>query len=215
MKASQNCIDMIKRFEGCVLQVYLDAVGIKTLGYGHTGSDVNALPVGARISQQQADYYLSIDIIRFENNVNKYDPVYHWTQSEFDALVSFAFNLGSIDKLTNKGTRNKEIIAKKILEYDKAGGKVLSGLTKRRKAEHDLFVYGKVESELPTLKVGSKGEYVKNVQIYLSLLGYQVGKIDGIYGNQTASCVKHYQEENGLKIDGIWGKQCWNSADKK
>lgn len=140
MNISQNGITLIKKFEGCVLQVYLDAVGVKTLGYGHTGADVNALPVGARISQAQADTFLMSDIARFEKNVNRYDSQYHWSQNEYDALCSFAFNVGSIDQLTANGTRTKQTIADKMLEYNRAGGKVLDGLTNRRKAERQLFL---------------------------------------------------------------------------
>ena len=57
---------------------------------------------------------------------------YNWNQNEFDALVSFAYNIGSIDGLTASGSRSKEEIADKIQAYNKAGGKVLSGLIRRR-----------------------------------------------------------------------------------
>lgn len=72
----------------------------------------------------------------------------------------------------------------------------------------------KIESDTPTLKIGSSGDYVKHVQLYLSLLGYQIGKVDSIYGVQTAGCVKEYQMDKGLKVDGIWGKECWKSVGK-
>lgn len=68
--------------------------------------------------------------------------------------------------------------------------------------------------DAPTLRIGSKGDAVKHVQLYLSLLGYQIGTIDGIYGSQTSNCVKEYQMEHSLMVDGIWGKQCWESTGK-
>lgn len=71
--------------------------------------------------------------------MDKYSA-YNWTQPEFDALVSFAYNIGSIDGLTAKGTRTRSEIAAKILEYNKAGGKVLSGLIRRRQEERKLFL---------------------------------------------------------------------------
>ena len=142
MVTSQNGIDFIKRYEGCVLKVYLDAIGVKTLGYGHTGADVNVLPVGTQITKEQAELFLKQDLSKFESNVSRYDSVYHWTQNEFDALVSFAYNVGSIDQLTANGTRDKSVIAEKILLYNKAGGKVLAGLTNRRKAEQQMFLGG-------------------------------------------------------------------------
>lgn len=216
MKISQSGIDLIKQFEGCRLQAYkpVPTEQYWTIGYGHYGPDVNA---GMVINQAQADAYLREDLIKFENKVNKFDGVYHWTQNEFDAMVSFAYNIGSIDGLTSNGTRTKEVIADKIPLYNKAGGKVLAGLTKRRNAERNLFLGNKITETVinPVLKIGSKGDYVKSVQTYLSILGYQVGNIDGIYGKQTATSVKQYQESNGLKVDGIWGSQCWNSVKKQ
>ncbi len=71
--------------------------------------------------------------------MDKYSA-YNWNQNEFDALVSFAYNIGSIDGLTAKGARTRSEIAAKILEYNKAGGKVLAGLTRRRQEERKLFL---------------------------------------------------------------------------
>ena len=79
-------------------------------------------------------------IKQFEGKVAKYDSTYHWNQNQFDALASFAYNVGNIDHLTSNGTRSISVIAQKILSYDKVGGKVNPGLAQRRKAEHDLFL---------------------------------------------------------------------------
>lgn len=142
MKISQKGVDLIKRFEGCKLSVYLDPVGVPTVGYGHTAGLSKGM-VGMGITQSQADLYLSQDLLKYEVRVNKYNAKYQWKQHEFDALVSFAFNIGSIDQLTAKGTRTKKTIAAKILQYTKAGGKVLPGLVKRRQAEYELFTGAK------------------------------------------------------------------------
>lgn len=141
MRISKNGLSLIKRFEGCRLTVYLDPVGVPTVGYGHTAGLTRDM-VGMPITQAVADVYLEQDITKFEQKVNRFNGIYHWTQQEFDALVSFAYNIGSIDKLTQNGKRNKAQIAQAMLSYNKAGGKVLQGLVKRRKAEHDLFVSG-------------------------------------------------------------------------
>lgn len=138
MKTSDIGLNLIKQFEGCKLTAYKCPAGVLTIGYGHTG-DVRA---GKKITQAQADELLKKDVIRFEKHVEKYDNKYHWTQNEFDALVSFAYNIGNIDQLTAKGTRTKAQISAKILEYNKAGGKVLTGLKKRRAAEKALFDSG-------------------------------------------------------------------------
>ena len=139
MVVSSDGLNLIKEFEGCQLKVYKDPVGIKTVGYGHTGADVNAMRVGAKITQAEADEYLRKDTEKAQANVNSFDGKYHWTQPQFDALVSFAFNLGSINQLTANGTRSIAQISAKIPAYNKAGGKVLPGLTRRRNAEKALF----------------------------------------------------------------------------
>lgn len=138
-KTSQKGIDLIKSFEGCWLESYKAVPTEKyyTIGYGHYGFDVSA---GMVITQAQADAFLVKDLAKFEASVMSYNSKYHWTQSEFDAMVSFAYNVGNIKQLTNNGTRTKEVIADKMLQYTKSGGKVLNGLVKRRKAEHDLFI---------------------------------------------------------------------------
>lgn len=136
MKTSQNGINLIKQFEGCKLTAYKCPAGIWTIGYGHTAG----VKAGQSITQAQADAYLCEDLTKFEQHVAKYDKQYAWTQNQFDAMVSFSYNIGNIDQLTANGTRNKDTIANKILLYNKAGGKVLAGLSKRRNAERELFV---------------------------------------------------------------------------
>lgn len=142
MKTSQTGIDLIKKFEGCRLDAYKCPAGVWTIGYGHTAG----VTAGQKISPAQAEAYLRADLEKYEKNVEKYNDRYRWTQNEFDAMVSFAYNLGSIDKLTVRGTRTKAVIAEKMLLYNKAGGKVLDGLTKRRKEEQKLFLAGAEEN---------------------------------------------------------------------
>lgn len=142
MKTSQAGIDLIKKFEGCRLDAYKCPAGVWTIGYGHTAG----VTAGQKISSAQAEAYLCADLEKYEKKVEKYEDRYRWTQNEFDAMVSFAYNLGSIDKLTANGTRSKTVIAEKILLYNKAGGKVLDWLTKRRQAERELFLAGKKEN---------------------------------------------------------------------
>lgn len=136
MKTSKNGIDLIKKFEGCRLTAYRCAADVPTIGYGHTAG----VKMGQAITQAQAEGFLKDDLIKYEKNVEKYDSKYCWNQNEFDALVSFAFNIGSVDQLIAYGTRDRETIAERILQYNKAAGKVLEGLTKRRKAERELFI---------------------------------------------------------------------------
>ncbi len=134
---SNEGLALIKKFEGCRLTAYQDSVGIWTIGYGHTAN----VAQGQTITQAQADNYLKSDCASAEKSVNGYNHKYHWSQNQFDALVSFTFNCGSgnLHTLLNHGQRTISEISAKITAYNKAGGKVLQGLVNRRKAEKELF----------------------------------------------------------------------------
>lgn len=138
MKTSDLGIQLICRFEGLKTDAYKDAVGIPTIGYGHT----KGVQMGMKITKEQAIEFLKEDLVKAENAVNKYNAKYNFSQNQFDALVSFAFNIGSIDQLTAKGTRTIEKIAECIPKYNKAGGKKLQGLVNRRQAELEMFKSG-------------------------------------------------------------------------
>ena len=212
LKTGQAGLNLIKQFEGCRLTAYRCPAGVWTIGYGHTGN----VAAGQTITQAEADRQLVSDVEKYEKQVNKYFDKYRWNQNEFDALVSFAFNVGSIDQLTAKGTRSRTVIAEKILLYDKAAGKVLAGLTKRRKAEQELFLKANnvpVAKTRATVKKGSRGEDVIYLQKQLSILGYSVGAVDGIFGVKTLEAVKAFQAENGLVADGIVGKKTWEKLE--
>ena len=136
MKVSKNCISLIIEFEGFRNDTYNDGFGNLTIGIGHCASDVY---VGQHLTDSEVYALFYSDITRFEENVNKYDYKYKWTQNEFDALVSFAFNIGSIDELVRYGDLNKKDICDRMLLYCHAGGEVVAGLQRRRKAEVELF----------------------------------------------------------------------------
>lgn len=213
MRTSQNGINLIKKFEGCQLTAYKCPAGVWTIGYGHTAG----VKEGQTITQAQADAYLLEDLAKFERMVEKYDSKYTWSQNQFDALVSFAYNIGSIDQLTANGTRTKEEISDKILLYNKASGQVLSGLTRRRMAEKALFTTFDTSlarnAERATLKSGSRGADVTYLQQRLTTKGYGVGSIDGIFGNKTLEAVKAFQAENNLSVDGIVGAKTWAALE--
>lgn len=137
MKTSDNGINLIKSFEGLLLESKQDVGGVWTIGYGHT----SGVKSGMKITESQAVEFLKSDLANAEKSVNNLLTYYNFNQNEFDALVSFTFNCGSgnLLKLTNNHRRNKGEIADKILLYNKAGGQVLKGLVRRRQAERDLF----------------------------------------------------------------------------
>ena len=140
MEASEIVIQMIREFEGLRLEAYLDPTGVPTIGYGHTGDDVK---MGDLISKYWAEDLLRRDLRKVEDAVNELDVA--TTQGQFDALVSFAFNLG-VNRL-NKSTLLKRIrdgdsrkaITQEWMRWVYAGDKRLNGLVKRRAWEIHRF----------------------------------------------------------------------------
>jgi lysozyme len=146
MKASQNAIELIKRFEGCRYNPYRDSVGLWTVGYGHLIGDGKSLPSGYNrvFTQKEIDDLLVNDFTRFESGINMLIRV-PLSQNKFDALCSFCYNLGM--GTFQKSTLLKDInasmwdaAANDILKFHFAGGVSIPGLVKRRQAEHDLFI---------------------------------------------------------------------------
>ena len=157
---TNKCIKLVKKFEGLYKKAYRDEVGVWTIGYGITNADKSitgaTIKAGLVISEKTADNWLERSLnSKYLQKVMKYDKKYNWNQNEIDALISFAYNIGSIDGLTANGTRSRATIAAKILEYNKAGGKVYRGLT-RRKAERKLFLTATKAKKKAVKKVYAK-----------------------------------------------------------
>ena len=135
---SSNGVVLIKSFEG-FSRVACKAIPTEkylTIGYGHYGKDVKP---NQTITEAEAVKLLVKDLSGFVKKVNKYNRKYGFTQNEFDALVSFCYNVGNIDGLTKNGTRTKAQIADKFLAYSYSGGKYIKGLYNRRVKERNLF----------------------------------------------------------------------------
>lgn len=156
MKISQNGINLIKSFEGCRLESYKAVPTEKyyTIGYGHYGADVKQNMI---ISQAQADRYLVQDLEKFERYVEQYAGKLNLNQNQFDGLVSFTYNCGAgnLKKLVEGRTLSQ--IADAMLQYNHAGGKELAGLTRRRKAERELFIKRDVVIIIGSARIDSKG----------------------------------------------------------
>ncbi|HTH53547.1 MAG TPA: lysozyme [Edaphobacter sp.] len=140
LKYSSAGLELTKQFEGCELTAYQDQVGVWTIGYGHTGTDVKK---GLTITEEQASTLLAADVSWAVTCVNKSVKV-AVNQNQFDAMVDFVFNLGcasfgqsTLLRLLNAG--NFSDAAKEFLRWNRAGGKVVAGLTRRRQAEMALF----------------------------------------------------------------------------
>jgi lysozyme len=139
MNISSAGFDLIKEFEGCRLDAYLDSVGVPTIGYGH----IEGVHMGDKITQEFADQMLMEDVGAKVIGVNKLLKV-QVTQPQFDALVSFAFNLGlgnlkasTLLRKINAGEADQ--CGDEFLRWNRAAGVELAGLTRRREAERDLF----------------------------------------------------------------------------
>jgi len=142
MKTSQQGLKLIERFEGLSLKPYQDCVGLWTIGIGHLIG--KTLPNNRTLTINECYALLASDVKKFELGVARYITA-KLTQNQFDALVSFAFNLGlgtlqrsSLRQKLNRG--DQEGAVKTWLKYNKAGGQVVKGLDLRRKAEVSLFL---------------------------------------------------------------------------
>ena len=139
MNISNEGISLIKKFEGCELEAYQDAVGVWTIGYGHT-KDVRQ---GMSITKEQADNMLINELEEYCDHVEKAVTV-DLTQNQFDALVSWTYNLGPTNlnastMLKVLNNKNYDQVPAQIKRWNKAGGQVLQGLVRRREAEALLF----------------------------------------------------------------------------
>ena len=139
MHTSQKGLDLIKSFEGLRLSAYKDVVGVVTIGYGTT----SGVKMGDTVTKECAEELLREDVQRFEGYVDRLVKV-PLTQGMFDALVSFTYNLGpgALEKSTLLDQLNRgdyDGAAAQFDRWNKAGGKVLAGLVRRRAAERALF----------------------------------------------------------------------------
>jgi lysozyme len=138
---NQVTIDLVKRNEGCKLAAYQDSVRVWTIGYGHTGDDVAE---GLQITQDQAEQLLRRDLEKFQDGVD--DAVSGDTSdNQFGAMVSLAFNIGlghfkTSTVLREHNAGNHQTAADAFLLWNKAGGRVLPGLDRRRREERDLYL---------------------------------------------------------------------------
>ena len=156
MKVSQRCKELIKHHEGVRLKPYRCPAKLWTVGVGHVlYPDQGRLPLDQRdafplkaednrvFSGAEVDGILSADLQRFEAGIAKLFPMV-LAQGQFDALVSFAFNLGlggvQRSTLRQKVLRGEVEAADEFLKFTRGGGKILPGLVKRRNDERALFL---------------------------------------------------------------------------
>ena len=144
-KLSDEGKKLIKAFEGCRLEAYLCSAGVPTIGWGHTAT----VHMGMKISQAQADFLFDRDIALFEKAVDillKKDV----SQSCFDAYVSLAYNIGvgalrASTTLKQLNAGDWKAASESFQWWNKAGGKALAGLSRRRASEVSHWLQGRGE----------------------------------------------------------------------
>lgn len=146
MTVNNATLRLIKEFEGFSANAYKDSTGVVTIGYGTTGrAGVGIDPrMGDTITEAEAEYYLEKAIRKFADQIRPYITA-EINENEFGAFVSLSYNIGPAafkksSALRHFNAGDKEKAAKSILLWNKAGGKVLRGLVRRREAEKALFL---------------------------------------------------------------------------
>ena len=213
MKISEKGLSMIERFEGCLLKASNKLDGVWTIGYGQTGSYYGKrVRRGMTTTKALAHAWLRDHSIKtYEDAVTQAVKV-PLNQNQFDALVSFAYNVGvgalkQSTALRKLNAGDYAGAADALTMWTKCNGKVLAGLVRRRKEERALFLTPVTQAKTGNtdlLRKGDKGDDVKLFQHRLNLLGWQLTE-DGIWGVQTDSAVRGYQYRAGLTVDGIVG----------
>jgi lysozyme len=140
-KASNNLIELIKKFEGFSAKPYLCPAKVVTIGYGNTTrADGSKFKLGDVITQARAEELLLNLLPKYEKTVNTNIKI-ELNQNQFDALVSFCWNCGSSKTLFSLiNQKSEQVYDWWISNYIKGNGKILNGLVKRRKIEADLFI---------------------------------------------------------------------------
>lgn len=159
LRMSLNCRRMIvEPSEGLRLVAYRDCVGVWTVGYGHTSNaGLPQVTPKLRITQAQADHILADDLAVFEEGVARcLNNTAGVLPREFDAMVDLAFNIGlgnfrSSSLLRHYRAGDKATAARDFLSWNRAGGKVVAGLSKRREAERQWFMYGHLAHSVVTV----------------------------------------------------------------
>ena len=213
MRISEKGLAMIEKFEGCLLKASNKLDGVWIIGYGQTGRYYGKrVRRGMTTTKAEAHAWLRDHSIKtYEDAVTQAVKV-PLNQNQFDALVSFTYNVGV-------GALKQSTALRKLNAGDYAGAadaltmwtkcrrKVLAGLVRRRKEERTLFLTPVTQPQTGNtdlLRKGDKGDDVKLLQHRLNLLGWQLTE-DGIWGIKTDQAVRNYQYKAGLTVDGIVG----------
>lgn len=238
-KPSDLGLAVIRSFEGCALRAYRDPVGVVTIGYGQTNSDASVLgfkvEMGKTITRQQAEDLLIVSLEkRYMGTVDGALPGAN--EPTRDAGGSFHFNTGAVSRASWPKSWRAGQGAGSILSWNKGGGRVLPGLTRRRKRELAMINAGDYGPEgharpidldakhghVPThldgqpglLKTGDTGPEVAELNDKLRTMGYKVEASD-TYTEQTKAAITSFQTAHPqLHTDGVTGPATRAAIDR-
>lgn len=216
-----NSMDLIRKFEGLRLDVYLDTGGVPTVGWGHVVQPRDRLSLGERISEGRADLLLDKDLAEARRTVKRLVRV-PLSGEQRAALESFAYNIGA-DQLAGSTflvlLNNGELraAAAEMGKWIHDNGRVVEGLRRRRAEEARLLLGPLAQQPAPPeapvpelLRRGARGPAVAELQERLAGLGLMArprGPAQGIFGPATDQAVRRFQAAHGLTVDGIWGPE--------
>ena len=224
MRASTLCRRELALLEGNILHTYKDAVGVATIGCGHTAAAGAPVPTpGLIITAVQSDTILAADLARvYEPAMGRLVKV-SLPQYEWDAVELLTYNIGEgnlarSDLLACLNRGDKAGAAAGFGHFTTSHGQQLAGLVKRRATERTIFLTGTYPGLKPeaghsvaemaaavTLAQGMTGDAVAHLQGELKLLGFFAYRADGIFGPATKHAVQAFQRGHGLSDDGVAG----------
>jgi lysozyme len=228
MQTSAKGISALEHEEGVVLKAYRDVVGVWTIGAGLTGASGVVKPKpGMVITREQASALLAEALRKnYEPAVKKAMP--RALSYEFDAGVSFHFNTGAIHKATWVKRwlldAAPDAIRASLAQWNKGGGKVLPGLTRRRAREAEMLLKGiysvgrpvpappPSEGQWAIWGIGLSPAEQANVRVGLHGLGYSVGTKAG---EIALSAVLAFQRDHDLTVDGIIGRATLSTLQRR
>jgi lysozyme len=209
LKTSQNGLDFLARWEGCILKPYKDVAGLRTIGVGHLITPGENFPDGIAITKERALQILAVDAGKCESAIKKAYAGVNLTQNMFDALVSFGFNCG-VGVYTNSGvgkcvsSGNFAGVPERLLDWSKARVNgvltVVPGIYNRRKSEGELFLLGSGITPVwsPGTVTSWSKESITNVQMKLKNRGIYKGNVDGLWGPVTSAAVTEFAKQKNI-----------------